>query len=103
MGVEMIRQINEPAVDGMLPDATAYLAIDHNTAMNRRLNASRPDRLELESGAFHGRVQTAYEELIDQDRQRFIVVSGDQPVEEIARQVLRQVLKRLEPGFEQEA
>lgn len=103
MGVDMIRQINEPAVDGMLPDATVYLAIDHTTAMNRRLSASRPDRLELESGAFHGRVQTAYEELIDRDRQRFIVVSGDQPVEEIARQVLRQVLKRLEPDCEQEA
>lgn len=103
MGVDMIRQINEPAVDGMLPDATVYLAIDHTTAMNRRLNASRPDRLELESGAFHGRVQAAYEELIERDRRRFIVVSGDQPVEEIARQVLRQVLKRLEPDCEQEA
>ena len=103
MGVDMIRQINEPAVDGMLPDATVYLAIDHTTAMTRRLSASRPDRLEMESGAFHGRVQTAYEELINRDRQRFIVVSGDQPVEEIARQVLQQVLQRLEPGFEQEA
>lgn len=103
MGVDMIRQINEPAVDGMLPDATVYLAIDHTTAMNRRLNASRPDRLEMESGAFHGRVQAAYEELINRDRQRFIVVSGDQPLEEIARQVLRQVLKRLEPDCEQEA
>ena len=87
----------------MLPDATVYLAIDHTTAMNRRLSASRPDRLEMESGAFHGRVQAAYEELINRDRQRFIVVSGDQPVEEIARQVLRQVLKRLEPDCEQEA
>ena len=103
MGVDMIRQINEPAVDGMLPDATVYLAIDHTTAMNRRLSASRPDRLEMESGAFHGRVQAAYEELINRDWQRFIVVSGDQPVEEIARQVLRQVLKRLEPDCEQEA
>lgn len=103
MGVDMIRQINEPAVDGMLPDATVYLAIDHTTAMNRRLSVSRPDRLEMESGAFHGRVQAAYEELINRDRQRFIVVSGDQPVEEIARQVLRQVLKRLEPDCEQEA
>lgn len=103
MGVDMIRQINEPAVDGMLPDATVYLAIDHTTAMNRRLSASRPDRLEMESSVFHGRVQAAYEELINRDRQRFIVVSGDQPAEEIARQVLRQVLKRLEPDCEQEA
>lgn len=102
MGVEMIRQINEPAVDGMLPDATVYLAIDHDTAMKRRLSASRPDRLELESSAFHGRVQAAYEELIERDRRRFIVISGDQPAEEIARQVLRQVLRRLEPGCEQE-
>ena len=102
MGVEMIRQINEPAVDGMLPDATVYLAIDHDTAMKRRLSASRPDRLELESSAFHGRVQAAYEELIERDRRRFIVVSGDQPADEIARQVLRQVLRRLEPGCEQE-
>ena len=102
MGVEMIRQINEPAVDGMLPDATVYLAIDHDTAMKRRLSASRPDRLELESSAFHGRVQAAYEELIERDGRRFIVVSGDQPAEEIARQVLRQVLRRLEPGCEQE-
>ena len=102
MGVEMIRQINEPAVDGMLPDVTVYLAIDHDTAMKRRLSASRPDRLELESSAFHGRVQAAYEELIERDRRRFIVVSGDQPAEEIARQVLRQVLRRLEPGCEQE-
>lgn len=54
MGVEMIRQITEPAVDGMLPDATVYLAIDHDTAMKRRLSASRPDRLELESSAFTG-------------------------------------------------
>ena len=102
MGVEMIRQINEPAVDGMLPDATVYLDIDHDTAMKRRLSASRPDRLELESSAFHGRVQAAYEELIERDGRRFIVVSGDQPAEEIARQVLRQVLRRLEPGCEQE-
>ena len=101
MGVEMIRQINEPAVDGMLPDATVYLEIDHDTAMKRRLSASRPDRLELESSAFHGRVQAAYEELIERDGRRFIVVSGDQPAEEIARQVLRQVLRRLEPGCEQ--
>lgn len=102
MGVEMIRQINEPAVDGMLPDATVYLAIDHDMAMKRRLSSSRPDRLELESSAFHGRVQAAYEELIERDRRRFIVVSGDQPAEEIAWQVLRQVLRRLEPGCEQE-
>ena len=29
LGVETVQQINDPAVDGMTPDATLYLAIDH--------------------------------------------------------------------------
>lgn len=53
-GREMIRQINEPAVDGMLPDATVYLAIDHDTAMKRRLSASRPTGWNWKAARFTG-------------------------------------------------
>ena len=97
MGVDMIRLINEPAVDGMLPDATVYLAIDHTTAMNRRLNASRPDRLELEAGEFHERVQKAYERLVRDNRRRFVVVDAARGVDEVARDALDAVLERLLP------
>ncbi len=97
LGVEAVQQINEMAVDGMLPDATLYLAVDHREALMRRLNASEPDRLELEAGEFHERVQKAYERLIRENKRRYLVVDAAQDVESTARDALDAVLSRLLP------
>ena len=97
LGVETVQQINDPAVDGMTPDATLYLAIDHRAALRRRLNASEPDRLELEAGEFHERVQKAYERLVRDNRRRFVVVDAARGVDEVARDALDAVLERLLP------
>ena len=92
LGVETIQQINAPAVAGMMPDATLYLAIDHTEALMRRMAASTPDRLELQADAFHGRVQQAYEQLIEAAPDRFVVVNAAQPIEDVARDALRGVV-----------
>jgi len=92
LGVETIQQINAPAVAGMMPDATLYLAIDHAEALMRRMAASTPDRLELQADAFHGRVQQAYEQLIEADPDRFVVVNAAQSIENVARDALIGVL-----------
>ena len=97
LGVETVQQINDPAVDGMTPDATLYLAIDHREALRRRLSASEPDRLELEAGEFHERVQKAYERLVRDNRRRFVVVDAARGVDEVARDALDAVLERLLP------
>ena len=97
LGVETVQQINDPAVDGMTPDATLYLAIDHRAALRRRLSASEPDRLELEAGEFHERVQKAYERLVRDNRRRFVVVDAARGVDEVARDALDAVLERLLP------
>ncbi len=95
LGVETIQRINQPAVDGMLPDATLYLAIDHREALSRRLAASTPDRLELQAVAFHGRVQQAYEQLIAQDESRFLVVNAAQDRDSVEQDALSAVVNRL--------
>ncbi|MBP3648093.1 MAG: dTMP kinase [Clostridia bacterium] len=97
LGVETIQQINEPAVAGMLPDATLYLAIDHAVALKRRYAASEPDRLELAADGFHARVQKAYERLVRENKKRFLVVDASQDIESIAKDALDAVLKRLIP------
>ncbi len=97
LGVETIQQINAPAVADMLPDMTVYLAIDHRTAIRRRLNASTPDRLELEDLEFFERVQKAYERLIRENRKRFVSVDAERDIESIADDVLAAVLEKLEP------
>ena len=100
LGVDVVCQINAPAVRNMSPDATVYLAIDHQLALQRRHSASSPDRIEVESGPFHSRVQSAYEKLIREDPRRFLVVNGEQEVDAVAAEVLSAVLSRLEPEIE---
>jgi dTMP kinase len=100
LGADTVCAINAPAVGGMMPDATVYLAIDHQLALERRHSASSLDRIEVESAAFHGRVQAAYERLISEDKRRFLVVDGEQPIDHVAAEVLDVVLMRLEPEIE---
>ena len=95
LGMDTVGQINEPAVDGMRPDATVYLAIDHKKALERRLSASSPDRLEAEDLAFHDRVQRGYEQLMRQHPARFLIVNAEQCEEAVARDTLAMVLERL--------
>lgn len=103
LGVETIQQINAPAVAEMMPDATLYLSIDHKTAIRRRLNASAPDRLEMEDMEFFERTQKAYERLIKENRKRFITVDAERDIDSIAADVLHAVLSRLEPDAQWEA
>ena len=101
LGVATIQQINAPAVDGMLPDATLYLAIDHREALSRRLAASTPDRLELQAVEFHGRVQQAYEQLISEDEARFLVVNAAQDRDSVEKDALEAVISRIS-AYEQQ-
>lgn len=100
LGYEVVRELNAPAVGDTMPDATVYLAIDHQLALRRRHSASALDRIEVESSAFHGRVQSAYEKLIRENGRRFLVIDGEQPVKQVAAEVLDAVLGRLEPEIE---
>ncbi len=98
LGVETVQRINAPAVDGMLPDMTLYLSIDHRQALARRLAASEPDRLEREDLAFHERVQRAYERLVREDEGRFAIINAARDPDSVAREALSTVLARLLPA-----
>ena len=100
LGPDVVCEMNAPAVAGLLPDATVYLAVDHQRALARRHSASDLDRIEVEGLSFHARVQSAYEKLIRDDAKRFLVVNGDQDIDTVAADVLDAVLSRLEPEIE---
>ncbi len=100
LGIQVVAQINEPAVDGLMPDCTVYLDIDHQTALNRRKSASALDRIEIEESSFHGRVEEAYKKLIASDPERFVKVDASLPPEEIGRLAFEKVFRRLSAGEE---
>ena len=102
LGLPTVQQINAPAVADMVPDATVYLKIDHREGLKRRYSASEPDRLELEGSAFYERVEKAYEKLICDHPQRFLLVDASQDVETVAGDALAIVLSKLEPDIKRE-
>ena len=95
LGVARVKEINAPAVDGTMPDATVYLDIDHVAAMKRRSAATTLDRLELQAESFHGRVEAAYREIAAAEPERFVRADAAQAPEKVAEDIWRQVLDRL--------
>ena len=96
MALTRLGQINAFAIREMIPDATIYLQMkDSAEALKRRRDASKPDRLESQPPAFYERTRMAYEQLIEQNRDRFLIVDAAKPVDELADEILSVVLMRL--------
>ncbi len=94
LGVKEVGQINAPAIDGLVPDATVFLALDQEAAAFRQRKRAK-DRLELEDEAFHQRVAEAYEEMIEAQPERFLVVSASGEKQQTAALVYEAVMARL--------
>ena len=95
LGVRKIQEINAPAVEGTMPDATVYLDIDHRTAFRRRSAATALDRLEMQEEAFHARVEAAYRQMIREDAGRFLIVDAAETPQQVADAVWAKVYARL--------
>ena len=94
LGVDVVRQVNAPAVDGLMPNATVFLALGQEEATYRQRKRAK-DRLELEDASFHQRVAAAYEEIIRDDPGRFIVVDASGAKQQTAALVYEAVMQRL--------
>ncbi len=95
LGVKEVKEINDMAISSLMPDYTVYLVIDHEESLERRRKATALDRIEIEEKAFHSRVQKAYEEIIEKDKKRFILVDGTKEPEEVAKETFEKVLAKL--------
>lgn len=95
LGVAEVTAMNAPAIDGLLPDLTVYLEIDPVTALKRRVEATTPDRIEIEGRKFHARVEGAYHTLMEKDANRFAVIDASGTVEQVEALALNAVLDRM--------
>jgi dTMP kinase len=89
---DQIRRLSLWAADELLPDVTILLDLDESAA-RARLDGDnkRFDRLEAEESRFHRRVREAYLALAAAEPERFLVVDGSLPADEIARRVRERV------------
>lgn len=95
LGTRAIRELNQLAVDGTMPDITLFLDIDPHKAMVRRLDATAPDRIEQEKSDFVDRVYQAFCDIARSESDRVISLSAEGSVEEIQACIRQEVLSRL--------
>ena len=95
LGMDLVRCINEPAVDGCMPDLTILLDISPQAAMQRRKQASEVDRLEALDDAFHERVGEAFHAIAVAEPERFRIISAEGEAPDIAESIRLAVLDGL--------
>lgn len=95
LGIDLVRDINAPAINGLLPNTTAFLSIDPGVALTRRVEATAADRIEQSQMDFHNRVAEAYQQIIQNDPDRFIIINADQDKNSVQSELLSRLLPRL--------
>jgi len=85
LGVDFVLDLNLRVVEGLLPDGTVLVAIDAETALSRV--GEKRDRIERADAAFWPLVAEAYRDLAERFAERYVVVDGRLPVEELAAEI----------------
>jgi dTMP kinase len=97
-GLDPVRlaEWNRAATGGLTPDLTLLFDLPPDVGLARRAAASgTPNRLDLESEAFHTRVRDAYLELARAEPGRFVVLDATLDPDPLAHQVWTAVSERL--------
>ena len=88
-----VREANRMATQGLVPDLTVLLDVPVETGLARKRGEDAPDRIGQEGAEFHERVRQGYLAMAGEEPERFLVVDGTLPPEEITQAIWR----RLEP------
>ena len=86
---DMVAEVNSHATGGLKPDLTIWLDIDPETGKARASGDRGPDRLDLESAAFHERVRAGYEAIASAEPERFKRIDASGTIEEIKEKIYR--------------
>jgi dTMP kinase len=95
LDVGEVRLVSNWAAGGLEPDVVVLLDVPSDVASARRPDAH--DRMEAESAAFHARVADGYRTLAAAEPDRWVVVDGTGPPDEVAERVSKAVAERLGP------
>jgi dTMP kinase len=87
---------NAAATGGLVPDVTLLFDVPPGLGLARRAGAAgAPNRLDLESEAFHARVRARYLELARAEPARFVVLEASRDADTLAGEVWSAVSGRL--------
>ena len=96
LGVHSVLDINLWAVEGLRPDLTVLLDVDHVEGRGRRTSTAAPeDRMESEPDSFHEQIRAAFREQASSNPERYLVLNASDPLDELAGTIVSAVRERL--------
>lgn len=88
LGDDNIRMINRFATDGLEPDVTFFLDLEHRKGMDRKKNQQELDRLEAEKEQFHQFVREGYHRLVEENSHRMIGIDASMSIDDVHQAIL---------------
>ena len=83
LDVDILKNINEIATNGLVPDITFVLDIDPDSAL-KRIGSEDVDRMESVGIDFFRKIRKGYYEMIDKSPERFFLIDADQSSENVS-------------------
>lgn len=98
IGIDEIYNINQFAIDGLMPDLTIYFDLDPKVGLNRVHQADEREinRLDLEELDFHLKVQSGYAEIMKREPWRFKRIDASKQVNQVFNDTLKVILEKIE-------
>ncbi len=98
-GIDMkaIQAINSAATLGVMPHCTFLIdvSLDEIFSKRNKNNIHENDRMENSGREFYEKVQKGYKILAEQEKNRFVVIDGEQSIETIHQKIWEIVQKQL--------
>ncbi|MEE0880992.1 MAG: dTMP kinase [Turicibacter sp.] len=97
IGMDEVREINQFAIEGFMPDLTIFFDIKPELGLARiAANENREvNRLDLEGLAFHELVYEGYKLQANSNKERIVSVDATKGIEELTNQVCTLILEKL--------
>lgn len=91
LGLEAVKQINDFATGGRMPDLTIFLFVEEETAIQRKKGQKELDRLEAEAISFHEKVNKGFREVAESYAYPKIIVEANCSAQEVHTAIWEQM------------
>lgn len=92
--LKIINSINKIATDNLIPDITFLINISIDECVRRkRLMKKTEDRIEQKKISYYKKVINGYLQIANNNKGRFIVIDGNNSIEEIQNQIRQSLFK----------
>lgn len=86
-----VKELSLWAISERVPDLTILIDIDPKVGIERKNTQKELNKMEQESLEFHQTVREAFLKLAAEEKTRFVVINGEEPLDKIINQVISKI------------